>query len=314
MALCDQLEQQTEDSITAHQTLVETLLATLSNSETPAEFNQNWTRIAEHFDTLFTTEHSIDQLKQTVLQLAVMGKLVRQDPNDAPASVLLEKIATEKEQLIKNKKIKKQKPLPAITEDEKPFELPSDWRWIRLGDLTNYGSSDKVEAKDTDADTWILELEDVEKSTSKLLRKIRFSERQFKSSKNQFSNGDVIYGKLRPYLDKVLVADEDGVCTTEMIPLRAYVSVDSYFLRLLMKSPYFINYANNSTHGMSLPRMGTDKARLAILPLVPELEQHRIVKKVDELLTLCDQLKSRLSEAQTTQLYLADTIVEQAVS
>ena len=132
MALCDQLEQQTEDSITAHKTLVETLLATLSNSETPAAFKQNWTRIAEHFDTLFTTEHSIDQLKQTVLQLAVMGKLVPQNPNDEPAYVLLEKIAAEKEQLIKDKKIKKQKPLPAITEDEKPFELPSGWEWCRL--------------------------------------------------------------------------------------------------------------------------------------------------------------------------------------
>lgn len=147
MLLCDQLEQQTEDSITAHQTLVEILLATLSNSESPAAFKQNWTRIAEHFDTLFTTEHSIDQLKQTVLQLAVMGKLVPQNPNDEPASVLLEKIATEKEQLIKNKKIKKQKPLPAITEDEKPFGLPNRWEWSRIFNaslFTEYGTSEKA--------------------------------------------------------------------------------------------------------------------------------------------------------------------------
>jgi len=92
------------------------------------------------------------------------------------------------------------------------------------------------------------------------------------------------------------------------------IAVEPKFIRLLMKSPYFINYANNSTHGMNLPRMGTDKARLAILPLVPELEQHRIVKKVDELMALCDQLKTRLSDSQATQLQLADTIVEQAVS
>jgi len=89
MALCDQLDHQTEDSITAHQTLVESLLATLTRSENTEAFNQSWARIAEHFDTLFTTEHSIDQLKQTVLQLAVMGKLTPQDPNDEPASVLL---------------------------------------------------------------------------------------------------------------------------------------------------------------------------------------------------------------------------------
>ncbi|KXJ53285.1 MAG: restriction endonuclease, partial [Neptuniibacter sp. Phe_28] len=92
MALCDQLEQQTEASIDAHATLVETLLTTLTNSTGAAELEQNWTRLADHFDTLFTTEQSIDQLKQTVLQLAVMGKLVPQDPNDEPAEVLLKRL------------------------------------------------------------------------------------------------------------------------------------------------------------------------------------------------------------------------------
>jgi len=135
MSLCDQLEQQTETSIDAHATLVETLLATLTNSADAAELEQNWTRIADHFDTLFTTDHSIDQLKQTVLQLAVMGKLVPQDPNDEPAAVLLEKIAAEKAQLVKEKKIKKQKVLPPIGEDEKPFALPEGWEWSKCQDL-----------------------------------------------------------------------------------------------------------------------------------------------------------------------------------
>ena len=137
MSLCDQLEQQTEDSIAAHQTLVETLLNTLTRSQNAEELAQNWKRISNHFDTLFTTEHSIDQLKQTILQLAVMGKLVPQDPNDEPASVLLEKIVAEKERLIKEGKIKKQKPLPEITEEEKPFELPEGWEWCRFASLSN---------------------------------------------------------------------------------------------------------------------------------------------------------------------------------
>jgi type I restriction enzyme S subunit len=143
MALCDQLEQQTEDSLSAHQTLVETLLNALldvaqsrdDSSSKESSFDQAWQRIAEHFDVLFTTEHSIDQLKQTILQLAVMGKLVPQDPNDEPASVLLEKIAAEKERLVKEGKIKKQKPLPEIGKDEKPFELPVGWEWSNLLDL-----------------------------------------------------------------------------------------------------------------------------------------------------------------------------------
>ncbi|TOM32819.1 restriction endonuclease subunit S, partial [Vibrio parahaemolyticus] len=137
MALCDQLEQQTEASIEAHQVLVTTLLDTLTNSADADELMQNWTRISEHFDTLFTTEESIDQLKQTILQLAVMGKLVSQDPNDEPASELLKRIAEEKAQLVKEKKIKKQKALPPIAEDEKPFELPTGWEWCRLGEVIN---------------------------------------------------------------------------------------------------------------------------------------------------------------------------------
>jgi type I restriction enzyme S subunit len=132
MLLCDQLEQQTEISIDAHATLVEVLLATLTESNDADELAQNWARIFEHFDSLFTTEKSIDALKQIVLQLAVMGKLVPQNPDDEPASVLLEKITEEKEQLIKHKKIKKEKPLPAITDEEKPFELPSGWEFSRL--------------------------------------------------------------------------------------------------------------------------------------------------------------------------------------
>ncbi|MGL6051625.1 MAG: restriction endonuclease subunit S, partial [Aeromonas salmonicida] len=135
MALCDQLEQCSESQLAAHQTLVETLLATLTDSADADELAQNWVRLSTHFDTLFTTEASIDALKQTILQLAVMGKLVPQDPSDEPASALLERIAAEKAQLVKEKKIKKEKPLPAISEDEKPFELPKGWEWCRLPDL-----------------------------------------------------------------------------------------------------------------------------------------------------------------------------------
>ena len=188
------------------------------------------------------------------------------------------------------------------------------WLWTRLGDVTNYGISDKAEPGAVDEDTWVLELEDVEKETSKLLQKVRFADRQFRSSKNRFCEGDVIYGKLRPYLDKVIIADEDGVCTTEMIPLRGYANITPQYLRLVMKSPYFIWYANESTHGMNLPRMGTDKARLALFPMVSETEQHRIVAKVDELMAICDALQTRLNDAQTTQAQLADAIVEQAVA
>ncbi len=254
----------------------------------------------------------MDKLKETILQLAVTGKLVSQDPNDEPANVLLEKITSRKERLKNEGKLKKQKNLSEVKVSDHPYNLPNGWAWTKLGEVTNYGTADKAEAKDTEEDTWVLELEDVEKETSKLLKKMRFKEREFKSSKNCFLKGDVIYGKLRPYLDKVLVADESGVCTTEMIPIRAYSSITSEFLRLSLKSSSFKKYATNSTHGMNLPRLGTEKAREALIPLCSEAEQHRIVAKVDELMALCDDLKQSLNEAQTTQMQLTDAVVENA--
>ncbi|MEJ3985608.1 restriction endonuclease subunit S, partial [Salmonella enterica] len=148
MSLCDQLEQHSLTSLDAHQQLVETLLTTLTDSQNADELAENWARISEHFDTLFTTETSIDALKQTILQLAVMGKLVPQDPNDEPASELLKRIAQEKAQLVKDGKMKKQKQLPPISDGEKPFELPDGWEWVKLGNILHdikYGTSQKCD-------------------------------------------------------------------------------------------------------------------------------------------------------------------------
>ncbi|MEY6223001.1 restriction endonuclease subunit S, partial [Salmonella enterica subsp. enterica serovar Corvallis] len=103
------------------------------------------------------------KLRELILELAVRGKLVPQDPNDEPASVLLKRIAAEKAELVKQGKIKKQKPLPEISEEEKPFELPMGWEWTRLGSISNYGFCDKAEPEDVTPETWILELEDIEK-------------------------------------------------------------------------------------------------------------------------------------------------------
>ena len=139
--------------------------------------------------------YGIKKLRELIFDLAVRGKLVPKDPNDEPASILLERIGKEKERLIEEGKIKKQAPLPEIGEDEKPFELPEGWQWARLGDVTNYGILERAEPGEIDENTWILELEDVEKESSRLLCKVRHFDREFKSSKNRFYKSDVVYGK-----------------------------------------------------------------------------------------------------------------------
>jgi type I restriction enzyme S subunit len=135
MALSYQLEQYQTCIIEAHQTLIETLLVTLTRVASQQELSEAWTRIAAHFDALFITEHSVDRLKQTILELAVMGRLVPQDPNDEPASALLARIVDQKGHLMDNGEIKKQKPLPATDEETWPFALPKGWQWCRLQEV-----------------------------------------------------------------------------------------------------------------------------------------------------------------------------------
>jgi hypothetical protein len=115
-----------------HAQLVSTLLGTLTASTTPEELADHWQRVAQHFDLLLDRPEAIDALEQTLLQLAVRGLLVPQDPTDEPASALLQKIRAEKDRLIATGQIKRDKPLPPITDEEKPFELPVGWEWVRL--------------------------------------------------------------------------------------------------------------------------------------------------------------------------------------
>ena len=202
---------------------------------------------------------------------------------------------------------KKSKSLPPVSEDEKPFALPHAWAWTRLGEITNFGQTDKDgEISDT---TWVLDLEDIQKDTSVLLQKVRFSERQAKSDKNRFQQGDVLYGKLRPYLNKVIVADEEGVCTTEILPVRGYLGIFPRYLMYAVKRPDFLAYVNAKSYGMKMPRLGTDDGRLALFPLAPEKEQHHIVAKVDELMALCDRLEAEQAGAASAHSRLVETLL-----
>jgi len=318
MALCDQLEQQTEDSITAHQTLVETLLATLSNSESPAAFNQNWTRIAEHFDTLFTTEHSIDQLKQTVLQLAVMGKLVPQAPSDEPASELLERLTEKKSLIAKAGKFSELNTKNALKLDHL-FEIPSSWKWCHLDDIAAIargGSPRPIKSFITDSEdglNWI-KIGDSTRGSRYITETEQKIIKEGLVKTRQVYPGDLILSNSMsfgfPYILKITGCIHDG-----WLVLRTPEDdLNKIFLCNLFMSTYAKNAFSDAASGAVVQNLNADKVKLLAIPLPPLEEQHRIVKKVDELLTLCDQLKSRLSEAQTTQLHLANTLVKQALN
>lgn len=264
--------------------------------------------VTEHLPLLASAPEGIKKLRGLILELAVRGKLVPQDPNDEPASELLKQIADEKSRLVAEGKLKKQKSLANFGADDFPFDLPCGWGWTRLGDITNFGITSKRDV--ISVDTWVLDLEDIEKDTSRVLRKVRFSERGSLSDKNCFSKGDVLYGKLRPYLNKVVVADEGGVCTTEILPFRCYGRFDPLYFRAVLKSPYFVCYVNAKSYGMKMPRLGTEDGRQALFPLPPYSEQQRISAKVDELMALCDRLEAQHDDATAAHSQLVQTLVD----
>ena len=248
------------------------------------------------------------ELKNSILQMAVQGKLVPQDPSDEPASVLLERIRAEKERLIREGKIKRDKAPsvifrgadntpyekagdkePVSIADEVPFEIPDTWEWVRLGMISTYAQSkNKVNAKEADPDTWALDLEDIEKG-GRLIVKLRVHQRKAVGDKTRFEKGDILYSKLRPYLLKVLIADEDGICTPEIVPFKVYGGICAEYMVAYLQSPYVDRTINAVTYGVKMPRAGTETMVSLLVPLPPVEEQRRIVGKIRELLPIIAQ-------------------------
>ncbi len=262
------------------------------------------------------------QLKNSILQMAVQGKLVPQDPNDEPASVLLERIRAEKEQLIKEKKIRKEKnpsiifrgadnlPYekvgknePVCIADEVPFEIPDSWEWTRLGFVSSYAETKKkIKAQDAPPDLWQLDLEDIEKG-GRILEHKTVGERKAVGDKTFFEAGNVLYSKLRPYLLKVLVAPADGICTPEIVPFSLYGKILPEYIVAFLKSPYVDGVINAVTYGVKMPRVGTQTMTSLLLPLPPLNEQQRIVNKINEVMPVVakyDTTYSKVKELNET--------------
>ena len=244
------------------------------------------------------------KLRQKILDLAIRGKLVPQDPNDEPASVLLERIKAEKERLIKEGKIKKSKK-SAKTSDTPhyqnvPFEIPDNWVWTTLEEISNYGDCYNVSVTDIADNEWILELEDLEKDTASIIQKLSKKERNIKGVRHKFKKGDVLYSKLRTYLNKVLVAPKAGYCTTEIIPFNSYCDISTHYLCHVLRSAYFLDYTQQCGYGVKMPRLSTNDACKGMVPLPPLSEQQRIVMEIDKWLALIDQIEQGKADLQNT--------------
>lgn len=322
MFFCDKLEQQSLTSFDAHSQLVEALLATLTNSQNAEELAENWARISQNFDTLFTTEASIDALKQTILQLAVMGKLVPQDPNDEPASELLKRIEQEKAQLVKEGKIKKQKPLPPVSDEEKPFELPEGWEWCRLGTLFSFQNGYAFKSEwFSDSGIRLVRNANISHGFISWADSVRLPESMLSEFEGFGLNiGDVVISLDRPIINSGLKYAFIRECDLPCLLLQRVAKFNSVgnlilsgFLSKWLESNYFTN-AIDPGRSNGVPHISTKQLEMTLFPLLSQSEQSKIILKTNELIQVCEQLKSRLQSAQQTQLHLADALTDAALS
>ena len=255
----------------------------------------------------------IANVKTKILDLAIRGQLVPQDPADEPASVLLERIRAEKEELIKQGKIKRDKKESVIfrgednsyylktgdllesLEDWAFEELPDNWEICCLGELCDYGNCINVDTAEIDGSAWMLDLEDIEKDTGVVLQKIRKAERNAASTKHLFRKGQVLYSKLRPYLNKIVLADEDGYCTSEILPLEFERNILPPYARYYLMSPTFLAYADKCSYGVKMPRLGTTDGKKAVISIPPIEEQKRIVIAIEKAFSQLTLIVEKLS-------------------
>ena len=316
MALCDTLEKQQEDSIQAHETLVEVLLEALSNAVDADAFQTAWGRISEHFDVLFTTEHSINKLKETILQLAVMGKLVPQDPSEVEITTQIEKAIRCKAKFAElNKTLRDKEKYVSRPQ----FTEPANWGWYCLGEFMHVLGGKRVPAGykllNDKTDYVYLRVTDM-KNHSINQDDIKYIDPEiYDLIKKYIINSDDLYLTIAGTIGNVGSIPEnlDGANLTENAAKLVFGEMNKKFLIYALSSNYVQQQFENAVNQMAQPKLSLVSIKFTSIALPPKEEQHRIVAKVDELMALCEQLKNSLQQAQGTQIQLTDAVVENAL-
>ena len=321
MRLCDALEAKGQLEAAQHAQLVSTLLGTLTASTTPEELAENWQRVAQHFDLLLDRPEAIDALEQTLLQLAVRGLLVPQDPQDEPASALLQRIRTEKDRLIAAGQIKRDKPLPPITEEEKPFELPVGWEWCQLDELVTIRGGKRVsngyQLLTAPTEFIYIRVSDM-KDGSIDDSDLRYLDAEMRSAISRYiiKKDDIYMTIVGATIGKCgLVPDRfDGMNLTENAArLTPHLVSKDYLFRLLASEFCQVQFLGK-TKQVGVQKMALNRLAGTLIPLPPLAEQSRIVTRIAALRGLCADLRQHLKAAQATQSRLVGALVSEVVA
>ncbi|GAB5542774.1 MAG: hypothetical protein SangKO_025340 [Sandaracinaceae bacterium] len=310
MDLIDRLEAARDSREATRVALRDAALAALRDADSAEEVEVAWQRIAVRMDDLFTDPPAdVEPLRQTVLQLAVRGLLVPQDEGDEPGIALVERVAAERAQLVAANRAKRSKPLPPVSEEEKPFDVPGDWGWIRLGQGLVDGPTNGWSPKSVDHDTGV--------RTLKLSATTRghFDGRHFKFVEADLDGDSPLWLRTNDLLIQRsntpeyvgMAAIFDGPEQTFIYPdlmMRCRVSkrLSTAFVHLALIAPYNRSWFSEKASGtsQSMVKLNQQAVRSTIIPLPPLAAQRRIVAKVGELMGMLDRLRKTLESARTS--------------
>ena len=311
MALCDKLEARKQQVSINCIKLNDASIHKLLTAREPTKFSKHWQRICDNFNLLYCKPENVNKLRQAILQLAVQGKLVPQDPKDEPASVLLEQIKAEKERLIKEKKIKHTKPLPPIKSDEIPYELPDGWEWVRLGGIgfTQTGTTPS-KSKPAYFGKYIPFIKPADILENSVNYENEGLSKQGLNQGRMIENNSVLMVCIGGSIGKVNFIERPCSCNQQINTITPYAGILYTLLNYFMRSPYFQNEVVSRAPKTTLPIISKGKWELIPTALPTANEQKRIVAKVDELMALCDELETSLSQSQ---MY-CDKLMEAAVA
>jgi type I restriction enzyme S subunit len=318
MALCDRYEatKQTRDNL--RQKLRESAIASLMNAETDEELDAAWAVVRDNWCELSQHPKDVDDLRRSVLQLAVRGKLVPQNSSDKPASQLLKEIEVDKQRLIKERKIKQCKSLPEIQPEEVPYKLPKGWEWVRLGYVGEFINGDRGKNypnRDEYVDEGIpwINTGHIEPDGSLTQTEMNFISREkFNSLNNgKIQPGDLVYCLRGATFGKTAIVDpyQEGAIASSLMIIRPFPPCSNRYIYRYLVSPIGRNQIYRFDNGSAQPNLSANSVQLYVFPLPPLAEQKRIVAKVDELMQMCERLEESLRQSQQRAESLAASAI-----
>jgi type I restriction enzyme S subunit len=317
MARCDELEklraEHDRKRIAAHTAALNRLL-TATEGET---FSAAWTFITQNFRELYSVKENVNELRKAILQLAIMGKLVPQNANDQPARELLKEIQAEKKRLVKAGKIKASKPLSEIKPEEVPYKLPKGWEWVRFGELATEittGPFGSMIHKSDYIENGVPLINPLHMVNGKIIHDHNVTvsaEKARELASHKLFEGDIVMAR-RGEMGRCAIVDTHShqwLCGTGSFVLRFIRRIDRFYILTLFKTEGVRAYLGGNSVGATMTNLNHGILNKMPVVLPPLAEQHRIVAKIDQLMTLCDELEKEIDAATGKQTALLNAVM-----